>query len=55
MRYADDFVIGVNNPTTLPKIESALTDFLGMRGLTLSDEKTKRIQWTIGKKIDFLS
>ena len=54
-RYADHFIIGVNNPATLPIVRLALVNFLGVRGLKLSDDNTKSIHWSIGNKFDFLS
>ena len=55
VRYADHFIIGVNNPATLPIVRLALVNFLGVRGLKLSDDNTKYIHWSIGNKFDFLS
>ena len=55
VRYADHFIIGVNNPAMLPIVRSALANFLATRGLSLSDENTILIYWSIGKKMDFLS
>ena len=40
IRYADDFVVTAENRETLEEIKSMLTDFLVLRGLILSEEKT---------------
>ncbi|BEI31791.1 putative groupII intron reverse transcriptase /maturase (mitochondrion) [Bryopsis sp. KO-2023] len=57
VRYADHFIVGVNNPATLPVIVSTLIDFLGARApkARVSAGHIKRIQWSVGKKFDFLS
>lgn len=40
VRYADDFIVTADKKETLEKIKDMLTDFLGKRGLMLSEEKT---------------
>ena len=40
VRYADDFIVTADKRETLEEIKDMLTDFLGKRGLTLSEEKT---------------
>nr|WP_241159974.1 reverse transcriptase domain-containing protein [Parabacteroides sp. ZJ-118] len=40
VRYADDFIVTADKRKTLEEIKGMLTDFLGKRGLTLSEEKT---------------
>lgn len=40
VRYADDFIVTADKRETLEEIKEMLTDFLGKRGLTLSEEKT---------------
>ncbi len=40
VRYADDFIITADKRETLEEIKDMLTDFLGRRGFTLSEEKT---------------
>lgn len=39
-RYADDFIVTANSRETLIEIKEALTEFMGERGLRLSEEKT---------------
>jgi RNA-directed DNA polymerase len=53
IRYADDFIITCSSKELLEdKIKPAVKTFLAMRGLTLSDEKTKITH--IDKGFDFL-
>ena len=40
VRYADDFIVTADKKETLEEIKDMLTDFLGKRGLMLSEEKT---------------
>ena len=40
VRYADDFIVTADKRETLEEIKDMLADFLGKRGLTLSEEKT---------------
>ena len=40
VRYADDFIVTADKKETLEEIKDMLTDFLGNRGLMLSEEKT---------------
>ncbi len=50
VRYVDHIIVGVKNSANLLIVESALIDFLRVRGLTFNDvapkydEKIKRIQ-----------
>jgi retron-type reverse transcriptase len=55
VRYADDFVIGVKHQKHMESIISAVGDFLKVRGLEISKDKSKIITWKIGAKLDFLS
>lgn len=54
IRFADDFLFispsaeGINNALR------SIREFLGKRGLTLSEEKTRVIRMSMGKKLDFL-
>jgi len=53
VRYADDFVItGANKRLLEEKVVPAVKSFLAMRGLTLSEEKTRLVG--IGEGFDFL-
>jgi RNA-directed DNA polymerase len=40
VRYADDFIVTANNLEVLHRIKEGIRDFLAVRGLELSDEKT---------------
>ena len=40
VRYADDFIVTADKRETLEEVKDMLADFLGKRGLTLSEEKT---------------
>ena len=55
VRYADDFIIGVNTNELIPFMMKSIKEFLAERGLQLSDEKTHIIPWKLGEKFDFLS
>lgn len=55
VRYADDFVIGSNNAEALERIHKAVAEFLLERGLELAKDKTMKMAWKIGAKLDFLS
>ena len=52
VRYADDFIVTADKKETLEEIKEMLTDYLRVRGLTLSEEKT----WIthISEGFDFL-
>ena len=52
VRYADDFIVTADKRETLEEIKAMLTDFLGKRGLTLSEEKTLITHIDVG--FDFL-
>lgn len=52
VRYADDFIVTADKRETLEEIKDMLTDFLGKRGLTLSEEKT--LITHIDNSFDFL-
>ncbi len=41
VRYADDFVVTAKTPEILKEVKLIIENFLKIRGLTLSDEKTK--------------
>jgi retron-type reverse transcriptase len=55
VRYADDFIIGVKHKLHLEAIINAVNRFLEDRGLQVSEEKTRVINWKMGAKVDFLS
>ena len=40
VRYADDWIVIGNNPTEMRKLQKEIEEFLSMRGLELSKEKT---------------
>lgn len=52
VRYADDFIVTADKRETLEEIKAMLIDFLGKRGLTLSEEKTLITHIDVG--FDFL-
>lgn len=52
VRYADDFIITGRSKEALEEIKSLVTDFLKIRGLTLSEEKTQITH--IDEGFDFL-
>jgi RNA-directed DNA polymerase len=52
IRYADDFVVMCNTEQTAQKAQETLTQWLAVRGLQLSQEKTKIT--TLAKGVDFL-
>lgn len=54
VRYADDFLIGVKTEIMANLIYKSLTEFLNIRGLEISEEKSKIIPWKMGNKVDFL-
>ena len=54
IRYADDFIVtSPNREIAETKIKPAVEQFLALRGLTLSNEKTRIV--TINEGFDFLS
>ena len=55
VRYADDFIVGANSMEYMEEIKERIREFLKERGLELSEEKTRTIEWKIGRKLDFLS
>lgn len=55
IRYADDFIIGVKGKVPLQIVRKQLELFLKERGLTLSTEKTRIINFKRNTKINFLS
>ena len=55
IRYADDFIIGINNPEIVPIVMDGIRNFLAERGLELSEEKTRMIDWVFGSSFDYLS
>jgi len=54
VRFADDVIIVTNNAELVKVIMVELKNFLEVRGLWLSDTKTKIIAWKMGSKLDFL-
>ena len=54
VRYADDFIVGCNHEEAMNRIEKGIKRFLGERGLELSEEKSKRYRWEIGRELRFL-
>ncbi len=52
VRYADDFVVTGDSPEILEEIKSLINEFLKMRGLSLSEEKT--LTTHISHGFDFL-
>ncbi|MCS2947026.1 group II intron reverse transcriptase/maturase [Bacteroides sp. BFG-638] len=52
VRYADDFIVTADKRETLEEIKRMLIGFLGERGLTLSEEKTRITH--ISEGFDFL-
>lgn len=54
VRYADDIVIGCNSLDYMNLIKTRISEFLSLRGLELSNEKSRIIKWTFNKKFDFL-
>lgn len=52
VRYADDFIITAKTKEALEEIKPLVEEFLQVRGLTLSEEKTKMTH--IGEGFDFL-
>ena len=52
IKYADDFVVTASDKDTLTDIKEMLKEFLGQRGLILSEEKTKLT--SIHEGFDFL-
>ena len=55
IRYTDDFIIGVKGKVPLQIVKKQLELFLKERGLTLSTEKTRIINFNRNTKINFLS
>lgn len=55
VRYVDDFLIGLRSQPDVPLLLlDKLKEFLGKRGLTLSEEKTVIKKQKVGHKFDFL-
>lgn len=54
IRYADDFLFITLNPKGLEQAIPAIKEFLKVRGLELSEEKTKMISMKIGNQLNFL-
>lgn len=55
VRYADDMIIGINNPEMVDKIQERIEEFLKERGLKISKEKSRKLKWAVGRQVDFLS
>lgn len=53
IRYADDWIITAESREVAEQVKAAIADFLGERGLSLSEEKTKIVH--INDGFDFLS
>lgn len=54
VRYADNIVVVSKNPESLNNIKQGIEEFLKIRGLSLSEEKTHLNPWKLGSKVDFL-
>lgn len=54
IRFADDFLLITMNPKGVENALRSIRRFLGERGLTLSEEKTRTIKMTMGSKLNFL-
>jgi RNA-directed DNA polymerase len=54
IRYADDFLFITLNPKGLEQAIPAIKEFLKIRGLELSEEKTKMTPMKMGSQINFL-
>lgn len=52
IRYADDFIITGQSPEQLQNVKATVEEFLNLRGLELSDDKTKIV--SIQEGVDFL-
>ena len=55
IRYADEFIVGANSVEYMKPIKERIRKFLAERGLELTEEKTRAMEWKIGKKLEFLS
>ena len=55
IRYADDIIVGANSVEYMKPIKGRIRKFLEERGLELSEEKTRAMEWKIGGKLEFLS
>jgi RNA-directed DNA polymerase len=54
VRFADDFLFITLNPEGIENSQRAIDKFLKERGLSLSEEKTRTIKFSLGQKLDFL-
>jgi RNA-directed DNA polymerase len=54
IRFADDFVFTTLNPQGAKNARKAIEEFLNIRGLSMSKEKTRVIKMSMGSKFDFL-
>lgn len=54
IRFADDFLFITSNPDGIENAMGSIKRFLEIRGLELSDEKTKIIRMTMGRKFNYL-
>ena len=52
VRYADDFVILMRNPTDLEEVKTLLTARLAQFGLTIAEEKTHKTDLSPGRRND---
>lgn len=54
IRFADDFLFISHSPEGVHNALRSIKQFLAVRGLTLSEEKTRIIKMSMGQKFDFL-
>lgn len=54
IRFADDFLFISHSPEGVHNALRSIKEFLAVRGLTLSEEKTRIIRMSMGQKFDFL-
>lgn len=54
IRFADDFIFTCVTEEGILRAKKAIENFLRARGLSLNEEKTQIIKWTMGKKLNFL-
>lgn len=54
VRYADDFMVGVKYESRGKDLKDPISEFLKVRGVELSEEKTQITPWKMAHKLDFL-
>ena len=54
IRFADDFIIVVNDENEANKVWLKLEEFLDRRGLKINKEKSKMMKWKNGSKFNYL-